>query len=107
MSDTDGSKDTDQIFMDELKLEFMEKVAVDLKTMSELFQENKFEEIARIAHDIKGTSGIFDLHEGTEIAKHLQYAAQDEEAAQDEKAKKTKELLEKLTDYMRKNGIIN
>lgn len=101
MSDTDESKDTDQIFMDELKQEFMEKVAADLKTMSELFQENKFEEIAKIAHDIKGTSGIFDLHEGTEIAKHLQYAAQDEEA------EKTKELLEKLTDYMRKNGIIS
>lgn len=101
MSGTDGPKDTDQIFMDELKLEFMETVTKNLKEMSELFQENKFEEIARIAHDIKGTSGIFGLDEGTEIAKLLQYAAQDE------KAEETKELLEKLTDYMRKNGIIS
>ena len=101
MSDTDGPKDTDQIFMDELKLEFMETVAANLKEMSELCQENKFEEIARIAHDIKGTSGIFDLDEGTEIAKWLQYAAQDKNT------EKTKELLDELTDYMRKNGIIS
>lgn len=101
MSDKDGPKDTDQIFMDELKLEFMDTVAANLKEMSELYQENNFEEIARIAHDIKGTSGIFGLDEGTEIAKLLQYAAQDK------KAEKIKELLEKLTDYMRKNGIIS
>jgi len=101
MSDKNGHKDTDQIFMDELKLEFMATVAANLKEMSQLYQENKFEEIARIAHDIKGTSGIFGLDEGTEIAKLLQYAAQDK------KAEETKELLEKLTDYMRKNAIIS
>jgi HPt (histidine-containing phosphotransfer) domain-containing protein len=101
MSDKNGTKDTDQIFMEELKLEFMDTVAANLKEMSQLYQENKFEEIARIAHDIKGTSGIFGLDEGTEIAKLLQYAAQEN------KAEETKELLEKLTDYMRKNGIIS
>ena len=101
MSNTDGPKDTDQIFMDELKLEFMDTVSANLKEMAELYQENKFEEIARIAHDIKGTSGIFGLDEGTEIARLLQHAAQDK------KAEKTKELLEQLTEYMRKNGIIS
>jgi HPt (histidine-containing phosphotransfer) domain-containing protein len=101
MSDKNGTKDTDQIFMEELKLEFMDTVAANLKEMSQLYQENKFEEIARIAHDIKGTSGIFGLDEGTEIAKLLQYAAQEN------KAEETKELLEKLTDYMMKNGIIS
>jgi HPt (histidine-containing phosphotransfer) domain-containing protein len=101
MCGTDEPKDTDQIFMDELKQEFMETVAVNLKEMSGLFQENNFEEIAKIAHDIKGTSGIFGLDEGTEIAKHLQYAAQDKNA------EKTGILLEQLTDYMRKNGIID
>lgn len=101
MSNTDGPKDTDQIFMEELKLEFMETVDANLKEMSELYQENKFEEIAIIAHDIKGTSGIFGLDEGTEIAELLQ------SAAQDKKAEKTKKLLKKLTDYMRKNGIIS
>ncbi|MGD2085943.1 MAG: Hpt domain-containing protein [Candidatus Aminicenantes bacterium] len=101
MSDADGPKDTDQIFMDELKLEFMDTVAANLKEMSELYRKNNFEDIARIAHDIKGTSGIFGLDEGTEIAMLLQFAAQDK------KAEKTKELLEKLTEYMRKNGIIS
>jgi HPt (histidine-containing phosphotransfer) domain-containing protein len=101
MSDKNGTKDTDQIFMEELKLEFMDTVAANLKEMSQLYQENKFEEIARIAHDIKGTSGIFGLDEGTEIARLLQYAAQDNNAEE------TKKLLEKLTDYMRKNGIIS
>ncbi len=101
MSDKNGHKDTDQIFMDELKLEFMATVSANLKEMSQLYRENKFEEIARIAHDIKGTSGIFGLDEGTEIARLLQYAAQDK------KAEEIKELLEKLTDYMRKNAIIS
>jgi HPt (histidine-containing phosphotransfer) domain-containing protein len=101
MSDTNGPKDTDQIFMEELKLEFKETVTVNIKEMSEFYRENKLEEIARIAHDIKGMSGIFGLDEGTEIAKLLQTAAQDE------KAEKTKELLDQLTDYMRKNGIIS
>ena len=101
MSDIDKSKDTDQIFMDELKQEFMATVAVNLKEMSELYQQNNFQEIARIAHDIKGTSGIFGLDEGTEIAKHLQFSAQEGDSEE------TKALLEQLTDYMRKNGIIS
>jgi len=100
MSDNNGTKDTDQIFMEELKLEFMDTVDANLKEMSQLYQENKFEDIARIAHDIKGTSGIFGLDEGTEIAKLLQYASQDKKAGE------IKELLEKLTVYMRKNEII-
>lgn len=110
MSDKDGIKDTDQIFMEELKLEFMDTVAANLKEMSELYQQNNFTRIAEIAHDIKGTSGIFDLDEGTEIADKLvqaaKEAARDEDAAQVKKAEETKKLLEQLTDYMRKNGII-
>ena len=93
--------DTDEIFMDELKQEFKETVATNLKDMSALYRENNHAEIARIAHDIKGTSGIFGLDEGTEIAKNLQYAAQEG------KIKKIKELLDQLTEYMRKNGIID
>lgn len=100
MSGTDEPKDTDQIFMEELKQEFMETVTANLKEMKGLCQENNFEEIARIAHDIKGTSGIFGLDEGTEIAKNLQYAAQDKNAEE------TAKLLEQLTVYMRENGII-
>jgi HPt (histidine-containing phosphotransfer) domain-containing protein len=101
MSNTDGSKDTDQIFMDELKQEFMVTVAKQLKEMSLLYQENNFTRIKEIAHDIKGTSGIFGLDEGTAIAQKLV------QAAKEKKAEETKELLEVLTDYMRKNKIIS
>ena len=100
MSNTDGSKDTDQIFMAELFQEFKETVAKQLKEMPLLYQENNFIRIKEIAHDIKGTSGIFDLNEGTAIAQKLV------QAAKDNKAEETKELLEQLTDYMRKNNII-
>jgi HPt (histidine-containing phosphotransfer) domain-containing protein len=92
--------DTDKIFMEELKLEFMESVAANLAEMAELIKENNFEKIAQIAHDIKGTSGIFELHEGTDIAKELQYAAQDKDG------RKTKLLIDQLTAYMKANGII-
>ncbi len=92
--------DTDEIFMEELKKEFKETVAGNLSEMASLYQEKNFEEISRIAHDIKGTSGIFGLDEGTEIARQLQYAAQNKETG------KVMQLLEQLTDYMRKNEII-
>ena len=101
MSDKDGPKDTDQIFMEKLKLEFMETVTKNLKEMSELYQENNFNRITEIAHDIKGTSGIFDLNQGTEIANKLV------KAAKKKNAEETKELLEQLTDYMRENEIIS
>jgi HPt (histidine-containing phosphotransfer) domain-containing protein len=93
--------DTDEIFMDELKQEFKETVAVNLQEMFALFQKKNFVEIARIAHDIKGTSGIFGLDEGTEIAKQLQYAAQEEKAEEVEK------LLNQLKVYMKENEIID
>jgi HPt (histidine-containing phosphotransfer) domain-containing protein len=92
--------DTDEIFMDELKQEFKETVAANLQEMSASFREKNFAEIARVAHDIKGTSGIFGLDEGTEIAKQLQYAAQDK------KAEAVEALLNQLTVYMKENGII-
>jgi HPt (histidine-containing phosphotransfer) domain-containing protein len=94
------TKDTDQIFMDELKQEFMETVAQNLVDMKQLVQENKLEEIARIAHDLKGTAGIFDLDEGTEIARELHHAARNHEV------EKTKKLIGKLADYMKKQGIV-
>ena len=93
--------DTDEIFMDELKQEFKETVAANLKDVSSLFQEKNYAEIAKIAHDIKGTSGIFGLDEGTEIARQLQYAAQEAKAGE------IKTLLDQLTAYMKKNGIID
>ncbi|MCU0286777.1 MAG: Hpt domain-containing protein [Acidobacteria bacterium] len=91
---------TDQIFMDDLKKEFIETVAQNLVDMKRWCAENKLEEIERVAHDIKGTSGIFGLDEGTEIARELHIAARDREI------EKTKMLIDKLTNYMKENGII-
>lgn len=93
--------DTDEIFMEELKQEFMESVGGNLEEMATLLKGNKFEEIAKIAHDIKGTAGIFGLDEGTDIAKELQLAAQEEQA------ERSGELIQQLTRYMKENGIIS
>jgi HPt (histidine-containing phosphotransfer) domain-containing protein len=92
-------KTTDEIFMEDLKQEFIESVAVKLKDMRRLLDEKNFVEIARIAHDIKGTAGVFGLDEGTELARELQYAAQDEKTAE------TDALIDKLVEYMKKSGI--
>lgn len=93
-------KTTDEIFMEDLKKEFMESVSTKLADMKRLIDENDYAEIARIAHDIKGTAGVFGMDEGTEIAKQLQYTAQAE------KNEETKGLIEKLTEYMKKNGVV-
>ena len=92
-------KTTDEIFMEDLKKEFMESVSTKLKDMQRLLGEENYVEIAKIAHDIKGTAGVFELDEGTEISKQLQYAAQAV------KVEETKKLVDKLTNYMRQNGV--
>lgn len=94
------SSTTDQIFMNDLKKEFMETVAQNLVDMKRLLGENKLDEIEKIAHDIKGTAGIFGLDEGTEIAKELNQAAKNRDF------EKTKELIDKLADYMKASGIV-
>lgn len=92
-------KTTDEIFMEDLKKEFMESVSAKLKDMQRLLGEENYAEIARIAHDIKGTAGVFELDEGTEISKKLQCAAQEG------KVEETKKLVDELTNYMRQNGV--
>ncbi len=94
------SSSTDQIFMNDLKKEFMETVAQNLVDMNRLFAENKLDEIEKIAHDIKGTAGIFGLDEGTEIARELNQATKNRDV------EKTKELIDKLTEYMKTQGIV-
>jgi len=94
-----SNPNTDEIFMEGLKEEFMETMVTNLTQMAALIKKNKFEAIARIAHDIKGTAGIFGFDEGTEIAKQLQFAAKDEEL------EKTRELIDRLKEYMKKNGL--
>jgi HPt (histidine-containing phosphotransfer) domain-containing protein len=94
------SSSTDQIFMNDLKKEFMETVAQNLVDMNRLFAENKLDEIEKIAHDIKGTAGIFGLDEGTEIARELNQATKNRDV------EKTKKLIDKLTEYMKNQGIV-
>lgn len=98
----DESKNTDQIFMEELKREFMETVTRNLADLKRLFEEsrNRVEEIAKISHDIKGTSGIFGLDEGTEIARELNIAAKNNELG------KIKDLIDKLETYMKEQDIL-
>jgi len=88
------TRTTDEIFMNELKEEFMQSVSQNLRDLDKLFGEEKYEEIAKIAHDIKGTSGVFGMDEGTEIAAELQYAARDRDAD------KTETLIRRLKAYM-------
>lgn len=88
------TRTTDEIFMNDLKEEFMQSVSQNLRDLEKLFGEEKYEEIAKIAHDIKGTSGVFGMDEGTEIAAELQYAARDQDA------EKTGALIRRLKDYM-------
>jgi HPt (histidine-containing phosphotransfer) domain-containing protein len=92
--------DSDELFMAELKEEFKESVATYLVQLPALFAEQKFEEIAKIAHDIKGTAGVFGYDGGTEIGKDLQHAAQEKDVD------KTRQLLDKLAQYMKANDVV-
>jgi HPt (histidine-containing phosphotransfer) domain-containing protein len=96
----DESNDSEQIFMKKLKQEFMEKVSDNLIDLKRLYEENNLEEVAKIAHDIKGMSGIFGFDEGTKIADELNIAAKKKEV------KKSKVLIDKLTTYMKEQGIV-
>jgi len=96
----DESKDSDEIFMEELKQEFIETVSQNLIDLKRLYEENNLEEITKIAHDIKGTAGIFGFDEGTEIASELNIAARNKEI------EKTKELIARLTTYMKEQNIV-
>ena len=92
-------RNSEELFMEELKNEFLEKTAVNLKRMSELSDNSDFLEIRRIAHDIKGTAGIFDLEKGSEIAMKLQ------NAADNENGRDVEILIDELILYMKNEGI--
>lgn len=68
-------KDSDELFMEELKKEFFEKTSKSLKRMLEYFEMNDFDQIRKIAHDIKGTAGVFEMNRGSELGHELQEAA--------------------------------
>ncbi len=94
------SSDSERIFIKGLKQEFMEKVSEYLIDLERLDKENNLMEVAKIAHDIKGMSGIFGFDEGTKIASELNIAAKNKEI------KKSKEFIDKLTTYMKKQNIV-
>ena len=89
----------DELFMEELRQEFMESVSQNLKDLLSLVQDGKMEEIRRIAHDIKGMAGTFGMESGSDIAKDLQIAADNKEAD------KVKTLIDQLVSYMKENGV--
>lgn len=92
-------KTTDEIFMDDLKQEFLEGVPMMLKNIHRLYDEGDYAGVAKIAHNIKGTAGAFDgLDEGSEIADELLYSIKDG------KIEEAKKIIDKLTEYMRKHG---
>jgi len=89
----------DELFMEELRQEFIESVSQNLKDLLSLVQDGKMEEIRRIAHDIKGMAGTFGMEGGSDIAKDLQIAADNKEAD------KVKTLIDQLVSYMKENGV--
>ncbi len=93
-------KNSEEIFIEELKKEFFEKTADNLKKMLELYENNDYIAIRRIAHDIKGTSGIFNMGRGSEIGSALQ------DACDIEKTDNIKELIDQMILYMRSEGVI-
>ncbi len=92
-------KDSEELFMEELKNEFFEKTSDSLKKMPELFKNGEFVEIRKIAHDIKGTAGIFGMEKGSEIGKELQYAADEKDSVN------VKRLIDTLINYMKNEGV--
>ena len=97
---SDGASDSEQIFMKGLKQKFMEEVSEYLIDLERLYKENNLVEIAKIAHDIKGMAGIFGFDHGTKIASELNITAKNKEK------KKSRELIDKLTTYMKKQNIV-
>jgi HPt (histidine-containing phosphotransfer) domain-containing protein len=100
VKESDEASDSEQIFMKGLKQEFIEKVSEYLIDLKRLYKENNLMEVAKIAHDIKGISGIFGFDYGTKIASELNITAKNNEK------KKSRELIDKLTTYMKKQNIV-
>ena len=92
-------KDSEELFMEELKNEFLENTSDSLKRRPELFESNDFMEIRKIAHDIKGTAGIFKMDKGSKIGMELQDAV-DRKDSND-----VKRLIDELILYMRNAGV--
>lgn len=91
---------TNEIFLEELKQEFYESAAKNMKAMEKLFFEKNFEKLSEIAHDIKGTAGLFGYDEGSKIANRIVTASKNNNKKNVEKS------MAELNKYMKKNKII-
>lgn len=94
-------KNSEEIFLEELKKEFVEKLVKDVEEIRQAFQGKDMATISRIAHDIKGTIGIFGYHDGTFLAQNLQLTA---ETGNWEKSRQS---FESFMDYLRLQEIID
>jgi len=93
-------KNSEEIFLDELKEEFIVKLVNDVVSMKEACEKKDNKAIARIAHDIKGTIGIFGYHEGTVLALNLQLVAEEAKWEQIDTS------LNKFLEYLRIQEIL-
>ena len=93
------NKDSEELFLEALKIEFFEKTSVSLKKLPDLFKNKDFLEIRKIAHDIKGTAGIFKMEKGSEIGTELQDAADKKDIDE------VKKLIDEMILYMENEGV--
>jgi HPt (histidine-containing phosphotransfer) domain-containing protein len=91
---TDQTK-SEELFMQELRGEFIQKTISELAILQRHYQNNAYPEIAAIAHDIKGVAGLFKLDLGTELGKAMQTAAENQDHAQ------VGQLIERLSAYFK------
>ncbi len=98
MNDGYCETDSEVIFMEDLKQEFLEGIPEQIKDMRSFLTEGELDEVTRIAHDIKGTAGVFDMDEGSDIALSLQVASAED------RLEDCVVLVEKLACYMRAKG---
>lgn len=90
--------DSEVIFMEELRKEFLDGIPAQIKDMRNFLANGELDEVTRIAHDIKGTAGVFDMEEGSEIALELQVASAED------KLEESAMLIEKLACFLRSKG---
>ncbi len=93
-------KNSEEIFMEELKKEFIEKTSDRLKKMLDLYENSDYIAIRKIAHDIKGTAGIFNMGRGSDIGSALQ------DACDINNIDKIKDLIDEMIVYMRSEGVM-
>lgn len=73
-------QDSKEIFLGDLRNEFLDNLCSEIEKMRKCLSEGEFETIEEIAHDIKGTAGLFDFDGMTEVSLELQESAHNKNA---------------------------